>query len=535
MQYCEKCMKPLPLGGVCSDCGRLPPVPSDHLKPGTLLAQRYLIGRAYEQTRRAVTYMARDLEQDCVVAVQEYFPVGRVERDNSISNEIHGMQMESRALSRFEEKAKALCAFADEPCIASVMGVLRENNTVYAVMERPSGITMQTYLKKKGPVPAQTLLELMQPLLFALHRLHEKSIIHRRISPESIRLYPDGTIKLVDFGTAGESLEKTGLKHGYAAMEQYDLRGHVGPWSDIYALCATIYKSITGVTPPTAPERAAGDLLPEPSRFGAVLTEAQQQALTQGLAVQADQRLHSMEALLSVLGIELPRVEEELPVEEIPEEAPAEETAQDEAPKEETVQEETPVEAAEQEKIPTEETVQEEELQENVQLELPLEEAAEEDETSAEDISVGQPEEPAQEQAEEAPAEETPVEEEDDMSWAREEDLLSTEEYLEMLMAGIEDEETEQAEENDCELPPVVMEELQLEEDEDEKDGDEPRKLSIGFMAAIAAAVVIVGILCGVFLLRSKEPDRPEIDYDWRDSSDQSEDNDGWISLPTME
>ena len=364
MDYCEKCMRPLADGRQCPVCGVLSAAPVHHLKPGTLLKGRYLIGRAFEETGRTITYMARDTEENEVLAVQEYFPAGRAARDHGSANRIMGMESEERALSRLAEKARILRRFNEEPGVVRVTDVFEENDTVYTVMERPGGITLQTYLVKKGRIGAQPLLAGMAPMMQTLQRLHENGLIHRRISPETIRLYADGTVKLTGFGVAGESLEKGWLKHGYAPAEQYELCDRSDPRSDIYSLCATIYVAVTGNLLPAAVVRVSGETLVEPSRYGAQIAPQQEAALLQGLELDADRRIGSVRALMIALGIELPD-----PVEEIPEqEEPAEEPpAEQEAPVPEPEEVEEEISAEPEEELPDEpeeETVEAEETSE---------------------------------------------------------------------------------------------------------------------------------------------------------------------------
>lgn len=350
MDYCEKCMKPLSSGSVCAACGTLCEAPIHHLSPRTVLQGRYLIGRAFRETGRSISYMARDLTADTVVTVEEYFPAGRVERDNGVSNQIEGMQTEQKALGRFEEKAKILQSFAGQPGLVAIFDVFRSNSTVYVVQEKPAGVTLQTYLSKKGRLPAETLLEQMKPMLNTLQLLHERSLIHRRISPEAIRLYPDGSVKLVDFGAAGENMDKSWLKRGFAAPEQYALRSRSDPKSDIYSLCASVYTAITGCVLPSAAERELDDYIRRPSDLGCALTERQEAALLQGLEVRPERRLGSVRALMMAMDLmELPPVEED--AEEVP--AAAEDREAEQTPVGEILAEEISAEVPAEE-IPAE-------------------------------------------------------------------------------------------------------------------------------------------------------------------------------------
>ena len=326
MTYCEKCMQPMDGRTTCPSCGRLTPAPAHHLAPGTVLGESYLVGRAIGEDDGGITYIGRDLAQDCKVTIREYFPAEEAKRDHEQDNAVSGLQGHETSISRFLEKARLLEEFRDEPCLIGVRASFHENRTAYIIMEAPGGVSMQTYLWKKGTVPADALLELMKPMMKALQQLHRRGLIHRNINPAAIRMYPDGGMKLVDFGMAHGAVDENSLKPGYAPMELYGFAGKPGPWSDVYALCASIYACITGVVPQLSVERAAQDELRRPSELGVSLTERQERALMRGLAVWPHERIRTvselMDALELVEEVEIPAFEE--PVEE-PEEAPVEE------------------------------------------------------------------------------------------------------------------------------------------------------------------------------------------------------------------
>ena len=348
MTYCEKCMRPMEGRSVCPVCGELPRVPSHHLAPGTVLQEKYLAGRAIAEDGGSITYLGRDLSADEVVVIREFFPAEDAIRDHAVSNAPEGMEKYEKAANRFLEKARLLLEFRNEPCVAGVLDYFRCNHTAYMVMERPDGLSMQTFVWKKGPVPVEGLLEMMKPLLNTLQQIHRKNLIHRNINPENIRLYADGSMKLVNFGAVSGAVDENSLKPGYAPAELYGIHGRSGPWSDVYALCATIYTCITGVVPQLSVERAALDQLRRPSELGAVLTSRQEAAIMRGLSVWPEARVQSVAQLMDELDLVEPVQEEEIPAfeageEDIPvltpqEEVPAEEPAK-QLPEEEPVEE----------------------------------------------------------------------------------------------------------------------------------------------------------------------------------------------------
>lgn len=317
MNYCEKCMSPLERGQSCGSCGKQGPAPVRHLKPGTILNQKYLIGRAIGQGGFGITYIGRDLVLDTRVAIKEYFPNTEVSRDHNVSNAVVPnaelvAEEYAKALERFLMEARILAKFSNEPGVVGVRDFFRDNGTAYIVMEYLDGITLKEYLRLKGPVPANVLLKLMEPVLQVLHKIHQRGLIHRDISPDNLMLMKDGRLKLLDFGAAREFVDEKSLsivlKQGYAPVEQYWNGDRQGAWTDVYAVCATIYKCLTGVTPVAAVQRAVQDELKPPSQLGIAISPQQEQALMRGLAVKDADRYRSMEELVAGFAAAAPAV-----------------------------------------------------------------------------------------------------------------------------------------------------------------------------------------------------------------------------------
>lgn len=133
MNYCEKCMRPISQGTLCDHCGKQPPAPARHLKPGTVLQQKYIIGRAIGQGGFGITYIGRDLVLDTMVAIKEYYPGGEVSRDHNRSNLVvrsDNVEQEEydKALERFLMEARILAKFSNEPGVVGVRDFFREND-----------------------------------------------------------------------------------------------------------------------------------------------------------------------------------------------------------------------------------------------------------------------------------------------------------------------------------------------------------------------------------------------------------------------
>ena len=163
-------------------------------------------------------------------------------------------------------------------------------------MEYLEGITLKQYLRENQRIAPEDLIELLVPLIESLDEIHSQGMIHRDISPDNIMVLPDGRIKLMDFGAArdytefGEKSLSIVLKPGYAPPEQYQTHGIQGPWTDIYALCATMYKCITGENPPDAIDRVIDDHLKKISEFGIVIPPQEEAAIIKGMSVSAQDR-----------------------------------------------------------------------------------------------------------------------------------------------------------------------------------------------------------------------------------------------------
>ena len=177
------------------------------------------------------------------------------------------------------------------------------NNTAYIVMEYLEGVTLKQYLRENKRIVAEDLVELLVPLIEALDEIHSQGLIHRDISPDNIMVFPDGRIKLINSGTIRDYTESGGkslpiiLNPRYVPPEQYQPHGAQGPWTDIYALCATMYKCITGENPPDAIERLVDDHLKKISAFRIPVSPWIEEAIIKGMSIVVKDRYKSIQDL----------------------------------------------------------------------------------------------------------------------------------------------------------------------------------------------------------------------------------------------
>ena len=305
---CFGCMENKGDYQTCPYCGYelgTAPVSAHHLVPGTLLENKYRLGRVLGQGGFGITYIAWDQKLEMKLAIKEYFPQGMAARtpgsaevDNS-SGEIK--EQLTFGLQRFLNEAKTLARFAEHPNIVTVRDYFEANSTAYLVMNYIDGITLEQYLQSKGGrLSFDQCLKIIMPVLDALKEVHQAGILHRDVSPDNIFIRKDGRVIMIDFGAARQELREKSkslsviLKAGYAPEEQYRSRGKQGPWTDIYAVAATMYRCITGEVPPEAMDRLAEDELVTPLQLGVGIRVDQEIALLNAMAIRAADRYQTV-------------------------------------------------------------------------------------------------------------------------------------------------------------------------------------------------------------------------------------------------
>lgn len=311
-QYCYNCMSLVGQDSTfCRYCGKNLRESSDmspyQLKPGTVLQNRYLIGSVLGEGGFGITYIGLDKVLAKRVAVKEFYPAGAAHRASVVSGDViitRGKEpMYRRGVERFVQEARSLAAFSSEDGIVDVLDTFQANNTAYIVMEYLEGNTLKALLKTKGVFDASDLIKLMEPVMKSLSVMHRTGFIHRDISPDNIMLTNNGKLKLMDFGSARYFLNQDSelsvmLKQGYAPVEQYSSRSQQGPYTDVYALCATIYTCITGTVPENSLDRSRYDTLVPPSAKGVRISPVHEKALLHGLQPNAAVRCPDMETLM---------------------------------------------------------------------------------------------------------------------------------------------------------------------------------------------------------------------------------------------
>ncbi|MCR4640711.1 MAG: PASTA domain-containing protein [Lachnospiraceae bacterium] len=290
----------------CPHCGMTEGVENDphYLPVGTELADgKYTVGETVGAGGFGVTYAAWDHVLDKKVAIKEFMPgefSTRMPGTKAIT--IYGGEKSEQfqaGMNKFLDESRRLAMFSEVEGIVQIYDYFKENKTAYIVMEFLDGETLADRLKREKKLPFDEAMNIMIPVLDALEVVHKEGMIHRDVAPNNIMLTADGKVKLLDFGAArlatgsySKSLSVM-FKDGFTPEEQYRSRGKQGPWTDVYAAAATLYKMLTGVVPEGALERKVKDELKLPSKRGAKIPSRVDTAIMNALNVNAEKRTQS--------------------------------------------------------------------------------------------------------------------------------------------------------------------------------------------------------------------------------------------------
>ena len=282
------------------------------LKPGVILKERYKIEEVIGAGGFGITYRAWDPLLQSYVAIKEYYPSGIATRSADSSKVCVPVGLEQREYHRgrirFLKEAQDVARFQSEPNIVSIYDYLEENDTAYMVMEYLHGCTLKQYIREHGGrLDTDHILHICLSVLDALAVVHKAGMIHRDISPENIFICEDLTVKLIDFGAAkqvyldGEQTMSVVLKPGYAPPEQYAKKDKQGPWTDIYALGATLYFAATGEKPEESFGRALEDTIKPVCVVNLEIPMYLSKVIMQAMSVKIENRYPTVEAMREAL------------------------------------------------------------------------------------------------------------------------------------------------------------------------------------------------------------------------------------------
>ncbi|MCH5324859.1 MAG: PASTA domain-containing protein [Eubacterium sp.] len=301
---------------VCEHCGyseNTPYLPS-YLAPGTVLNDRYIAGRLLSYNGEGATYIGYDKVTSTKVTIKEYMPdalCSRKKDAGSITVEPNKLPLYKTFMSEFVELNKALMKARSMTHIQTVLDIFPQNNTAYVVCEYINGIPLKTYLSNcSGELSWDKVKELFPPILTTLGLVHSAGIIHRGISPNTILVTDKNELKLIDFQISAGRTANTEiaceLAPGYSAPELYSSDEWHGTWTDVYGICATLYRVLTGLTPTESIARLDDDSCPEPMAVNRNVPSHVSKVIMNGLKLSTSSRIQTITELVVKL-FEQPR------------------------------------------------------------------------------------------------------------------------------------------------------------------------------------------------------------------------------------
>ena len=314
LQRCPGCMRPLEGLPQCAACGT--PAVFEQGAPflplrATLMQGRIGVGRALEQNGDGITYLAFDAQTGLPVCLREFFPAAIAMRAPGQLSQLVMQGCESvwqDCAQNFLELWRKLQRLRGLSSLISVTEVFEENGTVYAVYEYAESMTLRDFLLrgKLGFISWERARVLLMPVLSTLSHLHQQGILHRGISPNTLLFCADGRVRIAGFSiwqarTAHGDLTAE-LAEGYAALEQYGAEDGQGPWTDIYAFAAVLYRSLIGSDPDGAVARRHNDRLMIPAQFAERIPAYVVNALINAMQVFPDDRTRTVEHLRAELS-----------------------------------------------------------------------------------------------------------------------------------------------------------------------------------------------------------------------------------------
>lgn len=317
MRQCFSCKREYDEGcGICPHCGAVQiaaPFEPIHLAPGTILANRYIIGQAIGQGGFGIVYSAWDGKLGVIVAIKEFYVSHLVARAEGVKELIvskKSLQEFEYRKERFLAEARNMAKFGAHRSIPNVFEFFEENNTAYIVMELMRGMPLNEYLNHSGgKIEPELAMMIANEVGNALKSMHKMNIIHRDVAPDNIYLCngKEIRVKLMDLGAAklaegSDNVVDIILKPGYSPTEQYDNSCNIGPWTDIYALGATLYVMLTGIKPSESTNRMIKDDVVAPHVIDPSIPENLSNAIMKAMAIEQHMRFKNVQDFLLAIN-----------------------------------------------------------------------------------------------------------------------------------------------------------------------------------------------------------------------------------------
>ena len=308
-RICYHCFRNIQDSGACPYCGYNDELNTGlyplALPAGSVIGNRFYIGRVLGQGSYGITYIAYDNQIRARVAIKEYLPVELATRDpQTLSLRLYSGERSNDfefGKQQFLDETKSLAEVSGHDQIVRINNYFEYNGTVYCCQEYVDGFNLQQYMQHRGgPLPIYTANQILFPVMEALDWVHSKGILHLDLSPDSIMIRRDGSVKIIDFGVAKYNISLQNqnldaeLKRGFAPIELYGHQRIQGPYTDVYALAATYYYAVTGKVPSDSMGRKEADNLQMPSSLGAKIRKRTEKVLFKALSVAPQDRYQTM-------------------------------------------------------------------------------------------------------------------------------------------------------------------------------------------------------------------------------------------------
>jgi len=286
------------------------------LREGTPVGGRYILGRKEGQGGFSICYRAWDNVKEDIVAIKELFPAGVAERlgDGKVWIGPEHQQDFNTAIQSLRHEADVLQKLTQVPSIVGVGNVFQDNQTVYLSLEYLRGQSYEKYLqdhysRTTSHLDVRAAVNVALTVLGALGTVHARGLLHLDVKPANIRVLDDARVVLLDFGSARDAFRKGNGPYGdtftpgFAATEQHHPDGSVTAATDVYALAATLYFSLSLRVPTRADARENGSGLPLLSELNPQVPQALALTIQKAMAIDARDRYSSAAALRQ--GLEL--------------------------------------------------------------------------------------------------------------------------------------------------------------------------------------------------------------------------------------
>ncbi len=313
-RFCYKCMEKYDKKmHICPHCGYDDTTPHNpmYITPGTILRDRYLIGILLRFNGESATYIGHDMSTDCKVIIREYMPVNlcsRVKNKATISVNYDNLAKYKAFMAEYTELNKSIARLRNNSNIMPVLDMFAENNTTYTIFENIEGMKLMDYIKENaGELSWDQVSRIFPQLFTTVGILHNSGLIHRAICPENIYINQKGELKITGFCVSAVRTVNAGLEHelfkGYTAPEQYsgNTDSRQGSWTDVYGICALLYRCLTGCMPVDAKERLKSDDLLPPDQINSSIPPHVSRVIMDGMNLSGRDRIQTITELVTRL------------------------------------------------------------------------------------------------------------------------------------------------------------------------------------------------------------------------------------------